>query len=99
MTDGRRFETPLAISEALERAAFWSEAREVTLLAADEGVNALWLRWLGDFHLGRKRLLDTLIAATWHSAGIREIGTLNPRDFKVFGAFDIHCIGAEESGA
>lgn len=99
VTDGRRFETPLAISEALERAAFWSEAREVMLLAADEGVNALWLKWLGDHQLGRKRLLDTLIAATWHSAGIREICTLNPRDFTVFSVFQIHRIGVEESAA
>jgi predicted nucleic acid-binding protein len=95
VTDGRRFETPLAISEALERAAFWSEAREVTLLAADDAVNALWLKWLDDFQLGRKRLLDTLIAVTWHAAGISEICTLNPRDFMVFDVFRIHCIGAE----
>lgn len=99
VTDGRRFETPLAFSEALERAAFWSEAREVMLLAPDEGVNALWLKWLEDHQLGRKRLLDTLIAATWHSAGIREICTLNPRDFTVFAVFQIHRIGAGESAA
>ena len=99
VTDARRFETPLAMSEALERAEFWSEAREVTLLAADDGVNALWLRWLADFQLGRKRLLDTLIAVTWHAAGISEICTLNPRDFKVFDIFRIHCIGAEKSSA
>lgn len=95
VTDGRRFETPLAMSDALNRAAFWSEAREVTLLAADDTVNELWLKWLADFHLGRKRLLDTLIAATWHAVGIRDVCTLNPRDFKVFDVFRIHCIGAE----
>ena len=93
VTDGRRFETPLSISEALERAAFWGEAREVTLLSADDVVNAQWLKWLADFQLGRKRLLDTLIAVTWHVAGVREICTLNPRDFKVFEVFRMHCIG------
>jgi predicted nucleic acid-binding protein len=97
VTDGRRFEIPLAMSEALQRAAFWSEAREVTLLAADDAVNALWLKWLTDFQLGRKRLLDTLIAVTWHAAGISEICTLNPNDFKVFDVFRIHCIGAENA--
>ena len=99
VTDGRRFETPLAMSEALERAAFWSEAREVTLLAAEDAVNALWLKWLADFQLGRKRLLDTLIAVTWHAAGISEICTLNPCDFKVFDVFRIHGVGAEKSSA
>jgi predicted nucleic acid-binding protein len=78
VTDARRFETPLQISQALERAAFWAEAREVTLLSADDEANALWLKWLSDFHLGRKRLLDTLIAMTWQIARIREIYTLNP---------------------
>lgn len=93
VTDARRFETPLTISDALERAAFWGEAREVTLLSADDAVNAQWLNWVVEYQLGRKRLLDTLIAATWHVAGIREICTLNPRDFTVFEVFRIHHIG------
>lgn len=97
VTDGRRFQTPLAISEALERARFWSEAREVILVSPDDVANALWLKWLAEFHLGRKRLLDTLIAVTWHVAGVCEICTLNPRDFKVFEVFQIHCFGAENS--
>ena len=32
-------------------------------------------------------LLDTLIAATWHDAGISEVFTLNPDDFRIFKAF------------
>lgn len=99
VTDARRFETPLVISDALERAAFWAEAREVTLLSADESANALWLKWLADYRLGRKRLLDTLIAVTWHVAGVREIWTLNPRDFMVFEVFHIHCLGMENPSA
>ncbi|MCX6868308.1 MAG: hypothetical protein NTV46_19300 [Verrucomicrobia bacterium] len=42
---------------------------------------------LGDIVLGRKRLLDTLIAATWHHAEIQEVFTLNPADFNIFDAF------------
>lgn len=90
VTDGRRFETPLTMSEALERAAFWSEAREVTLLATDDATHSLWLKWLADFRLGRKRLWDTLIAATWHTAGVSQVCTLNPRDFKIFDVFKMH---------
>jgi len=37
--------------------------------------------------VGRKRLLDTLIAATWHHAGITEVFTLNPADFVIFANF------------
>jgi len=39
------------------------------------------------FALGRKRLLDTLLAATYLRAGIRSLLTTNPADFAVFGAF------------
>ncbi|TLD68159.1 hypothetical protein FEM03_24100 [Phragmitibacter flavus] len=35
---------------------------------------------------GRKRLLDTRLAATFHSAGVKRIVTTNERDFKVPGA-------------
>jgi predicted nucleic acid-binding protein len=98
VTDARRFENPLDISEALKRVGFWSEAREVIVVSPDDMTNALWLEWLAEFQLGRKRLLDTLIAVTWHVAGVYEICTLNPRDFKVFEVFQIHCIGAENSG-
>jgi len=51
-----------------------------------------WLAWAEQHQLGRKRLLDTLIAATWHAAEVREIFTLNPQDFRIFRAFTIHSL-------
>lgn len=42
---------------------------------------------LQHFSLGRKRLLDTLLAATYKQAGIDSLLTTNPADFAVFGAF------------
>lgn len=36
---------------------------------------------------GRKRVLDTMMAATYRSAGITSILTLNGADFAVFGEF------------
>jgi hypothetical protein len=50
------------------------------------------LLWLEQYQLGRKRLLDTQIAATWWSVGIREIFTLNPADFRVFDTFQFHTL-------
>ena len=35
----------------------------------------------------RKRLLDTLLAATYQQAGIRSLLTTNQADFAVFGVF------------
>ena len=94
-TDSRRFRFPLSIPEALAQATFWSDAEEAFLIATDLPAHRQWLRWLDEHGLGRKRLLDTLLAATWHAAGIREILTLNPRDFEIFGVFTVHAIDLE----
>ena len=89
VTDPRRFSQPLSMAHALSNAHFWSHAAEVSLLRQDATVTGTWLDWLTRHHLGRKRLLDTLIAATWHGAGITEIWTLNPDDFAIFGCFNL----------
>lgn len=94
VTDPRRFENPLTMTEALEWAAFWSDAEEVVVVSTEFAAHGQWLAWLEQHHLGRKRLLDTLIAATWWAAGIHEVFTLNPRDFRVFDAFSIYTIHA-----
>lgn len=86
-TDPRRFATPLPMADALRLACFWAQAAEVSLLRQDAMVTVQWLHWLETHQLGRKRLLDTLIAATWHTSGISEIYTLNPADFAPFGHF------------
>lgn len=87
VTDPRRFATPLTIADATSIANFWAGAAEVNLLTQGSAVAVTWLDWLNHHRLGRKRLLDTLIAATWRSAGISEVFTLNPVDFQIFGAF------------
>ena len=86
-TDARRFTKPLPMADALRIADFWAQAAEVQLLNQNAAVTRQWFAWQAQHQLGRKRLLDTLIAATWHCAGITEIYTLNPKDFAVFGQF------------
>jgi hypothetical protein len=46
------------------------------------------LRWMREFGLGRKRILDTHLAAVLHSAGARRLLTSNPADFAVFGVLE-----------
>ncbi len=48
-----------------------------------------FLVWLTRYQLGRKRLLDTMLAASFQSAGVKRILTNNGRDFKVLGDFEI----------
>jgi len=86
-TDSRRFGQPLDIMAARQLAEQWWTAREVTRVFPDDSATRQFLTWVRQFSLGRKRLLDTLLAATYAEAGVRSILTTNPIDFAVFGVF------------
>ena len=47
------------------------------------------LTWMRQFKLGRKRILDTYLAAVLHTNGVRRLLTANPADFSVFGVLEI----------
>jgi len=89
VTDGGRFERPLGMQEALARAAQWWDASEVRHVYPTQEVTRLFLEWMIQHQLGRKRILDTFWAATLWCAGVRRLMTSNPRDFHVFGRFEI----------
>ncbi|MBI3925780.1 MAG: PIN domain-containing protein [Armatimonadetes bacterium] len=89
VTDPRRFEHPLEIGQALTRAALWWEGSEITHVLPSAESTDLFLRWMAEHQLGRKRLLDTQLAATYYCAGIRTIVTTNARDYTVFGCFTL----------
>lgn len=90
ITDGRRFERPLSVSAARERAERWWNAREVVAALPNDHTATLFLGWHREHALGRKRLLDTLLAATYFSNDIQSILTTNARDFRTFGHFTVH---------
>jgi predicted nucleic acid-binding protein len=60
-------------------------AAEVTEHAEHAEARATLTRLLGAGD--RKRLLDTLLAATYRQVGIHSLLTTNPADFGVFGVF------------
>ncbi len=84
VTDPRRFEHPIEMSEARRLAWQWWTARDVEQVFPDDEATRQFLTWLEAHGLGRKRLLDTLLAATYRQAGILSLLTLNPADFKIF---------------
>lgn len=90
-TDARRFERPLATEEARNLAEQWWTAREVETVFPNGAAVKQFLEWLQTHRLGRKRLLDTLLAATYFQAGATSLLTLNARDFMIFGCF--RCVG------
>ena len=85
VTDAKRFDPPLTMSEALD----WIEellanASFQQLEPTSESLRQT-LRWMRQFNLGRKRILDTHLAAILHTSGVRRLLTSNPADFTVFG--------------
>jgi predicted nucleic acid-binding protein len=88
-TDGRRFTRPLTVSAARDRAEKWWGSAEVIAALPNEHTAPIFLAWLREHNLGRKRLLDTLLAATYLANDISSVVTTNARDFRVFGKFTI----------
>jgi predicted nucleic acid-binding protein len=64
VTDPRRFTSPLSMDKALEKANGWWESSEVKPIYPSLDSTRLGLLWLRQHRLGRKRLLDTQLAAT-----------------------------------
>lgn len=89
VSDPRRFERPLDIIAAQQRAASWWAAREAVAAYPGEHTAPLFFAWLHDHALGRKRLLDTLLAATYLGNDVTSIVTTNARDFAVFKRFEV----------
>jgi predicted nucleic acid-binding protein len=89
VTDAKRMPKPLTMAEAISRAEHWWQAAEVRRIFPEGQSVVDFLGWLSRHRLGRKRLLDTLLAATYQQAGIKRLLSNNDGDFRVFGCFEI----------
>jgi predicted nucleic acid-binding protein len=83
-TDPRRFERPLPMKEALHLVRSLREARDVVRVQPAPHVSLRTLELMERHRLGRKRILDTALAATLEGAGVRRLATFNGDDFRVF---------------
>jgi predicted nucleic acid-binding protein len=89
ITDKRRFSPPLTMIEALDWTENFLSNSAVGVLEPGPESLRQTLRWMRQFNLGRKRILDTQLAAIFHTAGVNRLLTSNPTDFEVFGVFEI----------
>jgi predicted nucleic acid-binding protein len=90
VTDQRRCKNPLTMDIALDRAELlWNAAETVQVFPTASAVTQFF-DWMRQHQLGRTRLLDTQLAATFFAAGISSILTLNRSDFALFGCSTIH---------
>jgi predicted nucleic acid-binding protein len=88
-TDPRRFENPLSMRDALWLARQLWDAEEVVRLYPAPEVMPRTLELMESLRLGRKRILDTALAATLECAEVRRLATFNPDDFTVYGFLDL----------
>lgn len=88
-TDPRRFPSPFRMKDAVTRAReIWSAPEVVRIDPAPEVVFRT-LQLLDSLSLGRKRILDTALAATLELAGVRRLATFNKKDFEIFPFLDL----------
>jgi predicted nucleic acid-binding protein len=88
-TDARRFAPPLTMTEALDWITEFLANPMVGLLEPNMASVEQSLRWMRQFNLGRKRILDTHLAAALYTCGVRRLLTSNPADFTVFGVLEL----------
>jgi len=87
VADPKRFTAPLTMEQALERAEVWWNASEVTHVFPTAESTLLFLNWMTEHQLGRKRVLDTKFAATLRAAKVSSLLTLDRKDFAIFEGF------------
>jgi predicted nucleic acid-binding protein len=89
VTDPRRFRRPLKMQAALGKAREWCLAREIDHVAPSKEALLEFTSQMASRRLGRKRVLDTLLAATLMSAGIRCIITGNGTHYSGFSGLEV----------
>ena len=89
VTDGRRFQDPLSVNDAVEVAEVWWNGDAIEHVFPTVESVRLGFQWMRQYALGRKRILDTQLAATFHIHGITKILTSNFSDYRVFGCFEL----------
>ncbi len=88
-TDPKRFANPLSMHEALRWSRrLWAGSEVLRVLPAP-GVMDRTLELLERHRLGRKRILDTALAATLELAEVRRFATFNPDDYRPFDFLDL----------
>ena len=90
ITDSKRFENPLSVSEAISVIDYWCDIDRVTVLYPDDTSFKRTLAWMNRYQLGRNRVNDTQMASFYLTSGVSSIITANPKDFEIFESFEIN---------
>lgn len=89
VTDPKRFENPLSAERAVDRSSMWWNLKEVKNISPSAWAVQRFHFWMAEHRLGRKRILDTMLAATFEENQVYHIITSDPVGFSVFDNFEI----------
>lgn len=89
VTDGRRFDPPVSMPDALAVARSYLGRTNVECISLDEDSLSTAFDLMERHQLGRKRIADTLFAASLLNHGVRELITCNTDDFRLFEALTL----------
>lgn len=89
VTDARRFENPMPMNTAIQTARDLWDARDALRIMPSPRWVQRTLELMTSLNLGRKRILDTALAAALDLAGISRLATFNGRHFSVFPFIDV----------
>lgn len=84
ITDARRFDPPVSMSEALAISQSYLGRSTVEWVAPDESCLDLAFRVMDQHGLGRKRISDCVIGATYLRAEVDGLVTLDRTGYRVF---------------
>jgi predicted nucleic acid-binding protein len=84
VTDPRRFEHPLSMDSALQITSVWWQSPEVVPIYPSAEAMKRFEFLMLEHHIERKRILDTMLAATYLSAGVTQLITGDMADYKIF---------------
>jgi len=87
VTDSRRFSNPMTLPQAIAAAGYWWSAAETVRVYPSAAGSELFLDWMLRFKLGRKRLLDTQLAAIYVASDVHWIVTTDAEHFRIFPDF------------
>lgn len=83
-TDGKRFSPPVEMKQAVATARLYLKHRNIICLGTEETALLRAFNLMDQHRLGRKRVSDTILAATLMTHGVQEIITCDPDDFRIF---------------
>ena len=94
VTDPSRFARPLDAGATIAKAQAWWTALEVRRVYPNDAAVRLFHDWMREHRLGRKRILETMLAATYYANGVTDILSTNARDYSLFPVHRVHVPGA-----